>query len=52
MHMWVLQKKVTNGADNTRASQKFCNILAHASLWYIYLVTDAVQAMESTCCNW
>ena len=30
---------------STWISQKFCNILVHASLQYIYHVTEAVQAV-------
>ena len=36
--------------ENTQVSQKLCNILGCYSLWYIYHVTKAVQAMESTHC--
>ena len=37
---------------NIRMSQKFCNILVCASLWHVYHVTKAVQAMEGTLCSW
>ena len=33
-------------------SQKFCNILIHASLQYIYHVAKAVQAEVGTHCGW
>ena len=32
-------------------SQKFCNILALASLQHIYSMTEEVQAMVVTCCG-
>ena len=35
-----------------RKSKKFCNILVHVGLWYIYPMTKAVQAMEGTHCGW
>ena len=31
-----------------RVSQKFCNILVHASLWHVYHVTEAIQTIEDT----
>ena len=40
-------------AKNTRASQKFCDILVVcASLWCIYHVTEAVQATKGTHCGY
>ena len=35
-----------------RVNQKFCNILVCASLGHVYLVTEAVQAVEGTCYSW
>ena len=33
-------------------SQKFCNILVDASLQHIYHVTEEVQVVEYTHCDW
>ena len=33
-------------------SQKFSNILVHVSLWHVYHMTEAVQAVEGTCSGW
>ena len=35
-----------------KVNQKFCNILEHASLWYIYHMIKSVEAVERTCCGW
>ena len=36
----------------TWVSQKFCNILEYASLYCVYHVTKAVQAVEGTFFSW
>ena len=36
----------------TRVSQKFGNILLHASLRHVYHMTKVVQAVVGTCCVW
>ena len=33
-------------------SQKFCNILMHASFQHIYHVTEVVQDVVGTHCSW
>ena len=35
----------------TSVSQKFCNILVHASLQHLYPMTEAVEAVEGTICG-
>ena len=37
---------------DTWKNQKFCHILVWASLWCIYKVTKAAQAVESICYSW
>ena len=37
--------------EDTKASQKFCNILVCASLWHIYRGIEVVQAMEGSHCG-
>ena len=44
-------EKIYKG-QNTLEGQMFCNVLVCASLWCIYHMTKAVQAMESTHCDW
>ena len=37
----------------TILSQNFCNILVvPVSLWHVYHMTKAVQAMDGTYCGW
>ena len=37
--------------ENTKANQKFCNILVCDSLRSVYHMIEAVQAVEVTCCG-
>ncbi len=36
---------------NTKTNQKFSSILLHASLWHVYHMTKAVQAVIGTQCD-
>ena len=36
----------------TESNKKFCNIFVHPSLWHVYPVTKAVQAVVDPCYVW
>ena len=50
MKHFILSRK-TFFFSITRASQKFCKILIHATFRCVYHVNLEVQAMEGICCG-
>ena len=44
-------KNWNNYERNTSVSPKFCNILVCASFWCVYPISEAVMAIEDTCCS-